>query len=36
MAPLPLAFSYDAFVLETVIGLQDDVVPLVLEAGNGI
>ena len=36
MAPLPLAFSYDAFVLETVVGVQDDVVPLVLKTGNGV
>ena len=35
MAPLRLAFSYDAFVLETVVGVRDDVVPLVLETGNG-
>ena len=36
MAPLPLAFSYDAFVLETVVGVRDYVVPLVLETGNGV
>jgi hypothetical protein len=36
VAPLCVAFPYDALVLETVIGIQDDVTPLVLETGIGI
>ena len=35
-APLRVAFPYDFFVLETVLGFRDDVAPLVLETGNGV
>jgi hypothetical protein len=36
VVPLCVAFLYDALILETVLGIQDDMVPLVLETGIGI